>query len=123
MSQPLPDVLDRARLVALVDEIGDADLVRETVRMFLDELPDRLSTIRSAVVSGDPDGIRGAAHALRSPAAMLGVDDVARTTKALEAAAASGDGVSLDSLLVDVERSGQLCAPALHDYLASPVDG
>ncbi len=121
MSEHPPSVLDDARLAALVEEIGDADLVRETVSMFLDELPARLARIRAAVAVRDRDASRAAAHALGSPAAMLGVTGIARATKALEAAAPEALAPELDALVIDVDDTAALGEQALRSYLAESL--
>jgi HPt (histidine-containing phosphotransfer) domain-containing protein len=115
------EVLDAARLATLEEDIGDADLVRETVRMFLDELPERLATLRAAVAGGDADLMRGAAHALGSPAAMLGATGIASATRTIERSATSTDAVDHDELLGVVEREAIDAEAAMLDYLGVPL--
>ena len=84
------ELLDQQRLASLVEEIGDPDLVRQAVQAFVDELPDRLAAIRLALAGGDGPELRSAAHALGSPAAMLGAVAVSQVSRALQAAAVEG---------------------------------
>jgi HPt (histidine-containing phosphotransfer) domain-containing protein len=121
MTQHLPLVLDDARLDALVDELGDAEVVREAVQTFLDELPSRLDAIRTALDADELDLARERAHALGSPAAMLGATSVRYATKELEHAVKTGSDVDVDELYGNIEASAALTADALRDYLASPL--
>jgi signal transduction histidine kinase/CheY-like chemotaxis protein len=73
-----PVALDTAGLLARIG--GDTDLMREVVRLFLEDCPVRLSAIRSAITAGDAGALRAAAHALRGAAGTLsarGVVDAA----------------------------------------------
>ncbi|MFN8168575.1 MAG: Hpt domain-containing protein [Candidatus Nanopelagicales bacterium] len=121
MTEHLPLVLDDERLAALVDELGDAGIVREAVATFLDELPGRLVALREALDSGDREAARSSAHALGSPAAMLGATSVRYATKELEAALRSDDPIDLDELYGDVVAVSGLTEAALRDYLAAPL--
>jgi HPt (histidine-containing phosphotransfer) domain-containing protein len=121
MSQHHPHVLDDARLESLVDEIGDRDLVRSAVQTFLDELPARLGSIRAAVASGDRALTKSAAHALGSPAAMLGVTSIAFSTRQLQDAVSSDVEADLDALLAELEAASALGADAMLDYLSTPL--
>lgn len=120
MTDSADELLDLQRLATLVDEIGDVDLVREAVCTFLDEVPDRLAAIRVALLGGDGQELRSAAHALGSPAAMLGAVGVSRASKLVQAAALEermGDAVPL---VDDLEAVTRRTETAMHDYLATP---
>lgn len=121
MTEHLPLVLDDARLDALVDELGDPYVVREAVQAFLDELPARLVAIREALEAGDLERSRERAHALGSPAAMLGATSVRYATKEFEKAVKSASDADFDELYGDIEAVAALTAEALRDYLASPL--
>jgi HPt (histidine-containing phosphotransfer) domain-containing protein len=88
------------------------------VRTFLDEVPDRLAAIRVALVGGDGQELRSAAHALGSPAAMLGAVGVSRASKLVQAAGLEermGDAVALVDDLESVTRRTE---DAMRTYLA-----
>ena len=118
---PAHDVLDLVRLESLVQEIGDADLVRQAVRAFLDELPDRLAGIRAALASGEPGLLGAAAHALGSPAAMLGAVDVAASARALQDAAPVASADQTQALAAEVEAAARRTTEAMLAYLAPGV--
>jgi len=121
VTEHLPVVLDEARLASLADEIGDRALVMEAVQAFVDELPGRLLAIREAVAQGDPEKIRSVAHALGSPAAMLGATAVSVSTKEMQRAAMSDEAEDMDERLTEVETAGRLSVAAMTDYLNRPI--
>jgi HPt (histidine-containing phosphotransfer) domain-containing protein len=121
MAEQPNDPLDIARLESLVEEIGDRELVREAVRAFLDEAPQRVATIRTTLASGDPDELRSAAHALGSPASMLGAVEVASTCRALQQAATEGRASEFPGLVDAVDLATGRTARAMRDYVALPA--
>jgi HPt (histidine-containing phosphotransfer) domain-containing protein len=119
MTGSADELLDQQRLATLVDEIGDLDLVRQAVQTFLDEVPDRLAGIRVALAGGDGQELRSAAHALGSPAAMLGAVGVSRVSKELQAAALE-ERMDDARVLVDrITETTQLTEVEMRAYLAS----
>ena len=108
-------------MASLADEIGDRALVMEAVQAFVDELPGRLLAIREAVAQGDPEKIRSVAHALGSPAAMLGATAVSVSTKEMQHAAMSDEAEDMDERLTEVETAGRLSVAAMTDYLNRPI--
>ena len=73
---------DAAGLLARVG--GDRDLMRQVVRLFLEDCPGRLSAIRSAIVANDAARLRDAAHALRGAAGTLSAGGVVDAALVLE---------------------------------------
>ena len=120
MNDQLEAVLDTQRLESLVEEIGDRDLVRQAVQAFLDEVPDRLANIRVAISGREAGEVRSAAHALGSPAAMLGAVAVRSTTKALQDAATEGRLDDTSALYDAVVHATAQTESAMHAYLAAP---
>ncbi len=118
MAEPDADLLDHQRLASLVEEIGDADLVRQAVQAFLDEVPDRLAAIRVALAGGDPQELRAAAHALGSPAAMLGAVAVSRVSKALQAAALEESTEECRTLVDDIVEVTHRTEVEMRAYVA-----
>jgi len=121
MTEDLTDVLDTARLETLVEEIGDRDLVRQAVQAFLDELPMRLHAIRTAVAAADHEEVDSSAHALGSPAAMLGAVAVRAETRRLQAAAGEAATEDYPGLVDAVESAAARTEQAMRNYLGSPV--
>jgi HPt (histidine-containing phosphotransfer) domain-containing protein len=121
MTEDLTDVLDTTRLETLVEEIGDRGLVCQAVQAFLDEVPMRLHAIRTAVTARDHEEVNSSAHALGSPAAMLGAVAVRTETKRLQAAAGEEATEDYPGLVDAVELATARTEQAMRDYLGSPA--
>jgi HPt (histidine-containing phosphotransfer) domain-containing protein len=121
MTEDLTDVLDTSRLETLVEEIGDRDLVGQAVQAFLDEVPMRLHAIRTAVAAADHGEVSSSAHALGSPAAMLGAVAVRAETRRLQAAAGQEATEEYPALVDAVESATARTEQAMRDYLGSPA--
>lgn len=74
--------LDAASLMKHVG--GDRELLRDIVEIFLATVPQLLTAIRSAVVSGDSQKVEQAAHALRGAARNFFSASVEQAALALE---------------------------------------
>lgn len=86
-----PDrVTDPAVLVALADDLGDEQTVREIVETFLSHLGGRIDAI---VTADDDPSLRRAAHALGSSALLVGARPLGELCRAIERGAASPTGI------------------------------
>ena len=92
--------------------------MRQAVQAFLDEVPDRLAAIRVALAGGDPQELRSAAHALGSPAAMLGAVAVSRVSKALQAAALEESTEECRTLVDDIVEVTHRTEVEMRAYVA-----
>lgn len=98
-----PPVLDRT---SVGERVGnDPELARTLSASFVQELPDRLGDLTSALTTRDLDRVLSNAQALRVAAADLGALRIATTLEAAEKAAQEGDLARILDLL-----------PALHDH-------
>ena len=88
-TEPFEAVIDRTDLLRRL--CGDQELLATVIALFLDDCPARLAAIKRAVEARDREGIRTAAHALKSAAATLSARGVAEAAHALEQMGASGD--------------------------------
>src|SRR5260370_11882475 len=82
-------VLDEEGLIALVS--SDGQLIRELAGLFLEDSPQRLAEIRSALESGDLFLLRNAAHTLKGSAGSLCGPSAADTALRIEMLAEEGD--------------------------------
>ncbi len=98
MNGMLP-VLDREQLDALGDDLGDADFLRETVEMYLSELPGRRSLMQQAYTTSDRPALVEIAHSLGSSSAMLGGTALAAACRAIEHGAVAVDPDELAALM------------------------
>jgi histidine phosphotransfer protein HptB len=90
---------------------GDEGFVSELIEQFVTEAPDLVAAMRTGFDAGDPDGVRRAAHTLKSNAATFGANELAAGCAALEDAAKRGElgeaAASLDAIArqLDVVRA------------------
>ena len=92
-------VLDHEQLDALGDDLGDVDFLRETVEMYLSELPGRKSLMQQAYTGTDLPGLVEIAHSLGSSSAMLGGAQLATACRAIEHRAATAEPGELAELM------------------------
>jgi GAF domain-containing protein/CheY-like chemotaxis protein len=79
---------------------GDAAFVADLIDQFVSESPALVEAARGGLESGDADGVRRAAHTLKSNAATFGAEDLADRSRRLEEAAKQGS-LENGSLLLD----------------------
>ncbi|MDR7194249.1 ATP-binding protein [Luteimonas terrae] len=82
---PLPPVIDHEVLDDLRSVLGDE--VDRLVDMFLDDTPRLLTALENAVDGPDYDGLREAAHSLKSSSANLGAMSLSAAARRIEAGA------------------------------------
>ena len=119
-SGPAPaadDVLDRARLTDLAEQLDDVDLLRETVRTYLTELPRRRDALRAAVRADDRDAVLRVSHSLRSSSAMLGATRLAQRCAEVEDTAAEAAPEALTALCDRVDSLAEETGAALTRWL------
>ena len=110
---PLEAVIDRTDLRRRL--CGDLDLVAEVIALFLEDCPARLAAIKLAVDARDREGIRTAAHALKSAAANLSARGVVEAAHALEQMGASGDLDHVTTAWPKLVAAGERLLMALGD--------
>ena len=84
-----PPAVDLAVLQRLVADIGAADVVADTLKLYLEELPARLDSMAGALTDERFDVVRDEAHSLKSSSRMLGagmLSDLCRDVEAVTAA-------------------------------------
>jgi HPt (histidine-containing phosphotransfer) domain-containing protein len=64
--------LDVAKLRQLTEDLGGPDLVIETLKVYLDELPERLVALHRSMEAGSAQETRATAHSLKGASGMLG---------------------------------------------------
>ena len=84
-AQPLSSapLLDDVRIDRMLAELGTVPL-QKVAQSFVAEMPRRLADLRRVAAECDADAVRRSAHAIRSPAAMLGADALAERLKTIE---------------------------------------
>src|SRR5882762_4989073 len=81
--------LDEALALSRVG--GDADLLREVIELFLDDYPQTLENIRSAVAAQDPTALEHQAHSLKGSVSTFGARRAFEAALALEKLGRSKD--------------------------------
>ena len=66
-------------------------LLREIVRMFLEDCPRMLAQIDEAIAAGDPEGLRQTAHALKGVIANFAVPAAEEAARVLEHMGSEGE--------------------------------
>ena len=87
-----PGGINQEALDDLLDSVGgDQDFLAELIDTYLEDAPNLLSTIQTALASGDTEALRRAAHSLKSNSANFGAQKLAQLCKELEEAARRGE--------------------------------
>src|SRR5690349_11418049 len=103
--------LDEA--VALSRVGGDAELLREVVGLFLDDYPQALERIRTAVASGDQAGLEHQAHSLKGSVSTFGAQAAYDAAFLLEKLGRSGDMRGANQSLAKLEQALATLRPEL----------
>lgn len=76
-------VIDKATFDEL-KQMSDADFINELIDTFLEDAPQLIEEIKSALSANNPDSFRRAAHSLKSNAATFGANQLSMLAKDLE---------------------------------------
>lgn len=93
VSQATKVLVRAAVLTELADAIGPQAL-SEAATLFRDSAATQVKATRAALAAGDLATVARHAHALKSPAAMLGADALSQTMALIERAAMARDGAT-----------------------------
>lgn len=93
-------------LLSLSDD-GDPELLLDLIEMFLEDAPERIASIGTALQSTDFDGIERAAHSLKGSAGNLGA-------VLLQADCETMQNAGRHKVLTEAEQ----CFPALQQHFA-----
>ena len=115
----MPPTLDSERLAALGDDLGDVDFLRQTVQIYLAELPSRQSAMRNANSVGDRTGMRDSAHSLGSASAMLGLMELESSCRFVELRAKSANDTELSAMFDQWMKSSERARLAVTAWLST----
>ena len=99
--------------IALERVGGDEDLLREIVRLFLDECPRLIAHIQEAIDAGDNRRLEREAHSLKGSVANFGAEPVVRAALALEVIGRSGNLGDAREGFQQLSRSVEVLRPEL----------
>jgi HPt (histidine-containing phosphotransfer) domain-containing protein len=84
--------IDRDTFGRLLESFGgDADFLAEMLDTYFEDSPKQIAAMRSALAAGDADGLRRAAHSLKSNSATFGALAFSAHAKEIEMMAKQGD--------------------------------
>jgi len=110
-SPGLPPILEPAILAEICD--GDQQVRERLVSMFLDQAPDAIAALASAIAAGEGEAARRTAHTLKGSAAVLGAQRLGAIADELCAAVVAGRP--------DDARRHQLELSAVYDLTATEL--
>jgi PAS domain S-box-containing protein len=105
------DVIDEAALLAGID--GNRRILREIVRVFLADYPQRLAEIKQAIQNGDAGGMARAAHALKGSVGNFAAQKAVAATQSVEDVGKSGNFSSAEQAFLTLESELKLLAARL----------
>lgn len=107
----------------MAHDLGDPSVVKETVEIFLVELPRQVGAMVGHDGSGELAELRSTAHSLKSAAAMLGALDLSRICAELESVPdpADGGGEAARRLCIELQAEAAAVEAAFADYLSDTV--
>lgn len=111
----LPDGSPRAMVEALKAVDGDADLLRDVARIFLDEAPKLMGEIEEAIARTDPRSLRLAAHTIKGGLRMFGGEAAYELAGRLEEMGRAGN---LETAQEPFETLKQTVIDIQHDLCA-----
>ena len=111
--------LDREEALARMG--GDAELLRETAGIFLEEVPGLLAGIRSAIARADGQTLHRAAHTLKGSVSLFGAAAVAARALALERMGREEDFTHAAGACAALEDELARLAPALAGLAEVPA--
>lgn len=101
--EALGSALDRSILDKLreLQDDGDPDIIAEVGGLFLEHSPQKVESIMQAVESRDANGLKTAAHSLKSSSAIVGAMRLSEMSRELEM---MGQSQALDGAEEKAER-------------------
>jgi len=111
--------VDRQQVDAL-RALGEGDgleLVRELVRVYLEDLPLRVQILREAAAGHAWEEARRAAHSIKGASGNFGARPMVELARKAEQAAGKASAAELESLALEIETESARVAAALHQIL------
>lgn len=114
-------VIDPTPLEAIraLEEAGQESLLDTIINMFLEQSRELGMQIQQAVARGDADGIRAAAHSLKSSSANVGAMRVSALSSDLEEAGREGELGAAQALSDRLQVALTEASAALSEIVAS----
>jgi HPt (histidine-containing phosphotransfer) domain-containing protein len=108
------DVIDHAVLKDLLETTGgDAIFLGDLLDTYFEDSPELLAAMRRAQSAGDAEGLRRAAHSLKSSSANFGALTLAKLCREVEDGARAGAPQGADGQVAQVEAEYERVRHAL----------
>jgi HPt (histidine-containing phosphotransfer) domain-containing protein len=104
-------VVDKEDALGRLD--GDVELWNEIRTIWLDDAPNLLAAVRTALDARFADGLRRAAHALKGASANVGAVRVAATARDVERTAPQADWTALEKAVQELSEETESARAAL----------
>ena len=114
-----PPAIDHAAALRAVG--GDAALMADVMRLFLEDCPGRVAELRTAVASSDPARVQSAAHAVKGAVGTFGAQPARDLAAHLERAGREGRLDEAPALLDALEAELTRVTTALRDHASAPT--
>lgn len=112
-------IFDQDEFVAR--SLGDLELCRCVATIFLENAPEYIGAIRSALTAEDAVALQGSAHKLKGAAETMALPLLAETAYLFESSAETGDLKKAASLLPELTRQFEQALEALQEiFLEGP---
>jgi signal transduction histidine kinase/CheY-like chemotaxis protein len=112
VQEPRPaEAVDRTAALAQAND--DPQLLGELIRLFLDDSPNLMAAIRSALASADAGGLRQAAHGLKGSSLVFGARPLVKAAQELEMLGQRGDLTHAPEACAVLERELEQARRAL----------
>lgn len=96
---------------------GDAALLAELARVFLEEGPKLLASLQTAIAERDGVGVETYAHSLKGSISYFGATQAYQYASALERKGHEGDMANIDELFRQLQQEVERCARSLSAIL------
>jgi hypothetical protein len=111
----MSDIFDKEALLDRVD--NDMEFLAETVEMLVEDGPDLLAQIRSAIETGDSEALSVAAHTYKGMVANFCADSTVEAALKLEMMGRGGDLVGASEAFAILEGLARRLATALQELV------
>jgi two-component system, sensor histidine kinase and response regulator len=119
IESPSESVIDPAAIAAIrqLQSPGAPDVLRQVMETYLDDAPKLIDGMRTNLHAGNVDGLRRAAHSLKSSSASLGAKHLSALAKEVEMAARANELAGVEPKIRTIELAYLRAADALKKCL------
>src|SRR5260221_8418697 len=103
-------------------EEGEPDFVQSMLDLYLTDAPPMIKSIHQAILQGQPEALRNAAHALKGNSSSLGATQMGALSLQLEILGRNGQTQGAEPLFVELEQEFQRVRMAFTANVQKSVD-